>query len=55
MTVTGKTKKTSDGLSEEAGQPGQQVADEGSADGAETFANIEPDAQSFANINPANE
>lgn len=37
-------------------QPGQQSADEGGAEGAESYANIEPDgAENFANINPANE
>jgi hypothetical protein len=36
--------------------PGQQLADDGGIEAAESFANIEPDsAASFANINPANE
>ena len=53
--MTGKDKKTNDPSSDLL-QPQQQMADDGSMDEAESFADINPDnAESFADIKPANE
>jgi hypothetical protein len=55
-TMTGKAKKGFEQNVADLLQPGQQMADDGGIEQAESFANIEPDdGASFANINPVNE